>query len=443
MKKIVFLMLLLSAMAFGQDGKFDQLSFKCKDNQERPFILYSPKSLKGNEKKPLLIFLHGSVSNPELKKDPLKYMKASKMIQLSERGGFYLMFVYGQKGAAWFDSVGIDMINGEIDEAKKKFDIDENKVFLSGFSDGGSGVLYFSMVNPAPFAGFISMNGSLKVADKLGENEPFPANSNNRPLYIINTKEDALYPINQITPAIDYLKEFNANIIYKELEGNHEMSYLKTEQEHLLSFIKTTSSKPLDTVSWESSEGSNKNLKWISITKVDSLSVPKKWHNTYNLKVFNDKADFGLDYDYSYDGKGLKVKGFRNDTVTAKKMGIEKNDIVIIMEKDSITSAYSPYYYTAKKKAGDNTSVTVTRNDKTMVLSGKFNPGFCYEIFKHKSPSGKLKAIINDGEISIETSKISEISIDFNQLTGYNIRKIKINGEKIKSDFKGIQIIKI
>ena len=37
------------------------------------------------------------------------------------------------------------MVLDEINFVKENFPIDENKVFLSGFSDGASGVFYFSM----------------------------------------------------------------------------------------------------------------------------------------------------------------------------------------------------------------------------------------------------------------------------------------------------------
>ncbi|WP_103865927.1 PDZ domain-containing protein [Aquimarina sp. I32.4] len=443
MKKTIYFLILIINISFAQNGEYDQLTYKCSDNMDRPFIMYTPKKLDIKKPKPLLVYLHGSISNPNLKKDPLSYIKKSKLIELADKGEFYLLFSYGQKGATWFDSVGIDMVMGEIELAKKDFNINENKVFLSGFSDGGSGALYFSFIKPTEFSGFISMNGSLKVSSKLSNHSLFPANSNHKPLYIINTKDDMLYDIQQITPTIDYLKKYNKNIIYRELEGNHEMSYLKTEQDDIINFIKNTDRKPYDEISWESSDTLNTTINGISIVNIDTLAPRKVWHKPYQLKVFNNKANFGIKYDYSYQEKGLKVSHFVSDSSSAKRMGLKKGDIILMMEKDTITSPYSPYFYVHKKKAGDSTAILIQRNGKTKVIEGRFNNGYFYDIFKNEYSKSKLIATITRNKLSIKTSRVSELKINFNDLAPYNINQLEVNHKKVESKFQDTQIIRI
>ena len=77
------------------------------------------------------------------------------------------------------------------------------------------------MVYPEKFAGFIALNGNLKTNDPIGNYNVFPGNANHKPVYIINTKEDILYPINQIQSMVTYLKNYNDNSIYRELESYH------------------------------------------------------------------------------------------------------------------------------------------------------------------------------------------------------------------------------
>ncbi len=239
MKTLSYLTLLLfiTNLSFGQNGKFTELSYKCQDGKERPFIIYTPSDLSKDNSSPLLVYLHGGIANPNLKKDPLAYIKKSKLVELADEGKFYLLFSYGQQGATWFDAVGTDMILQEIKIAQQKLNINPNKIFLSGFSDGGSGVFFLSMTKPFPFAGFIAMNGSIAVAQKLGKQKLYPENTNHIPMYIINTTKDILYPLNQIEPTINYVKKYNKNIIFKTPKGNHDMGYLKTEQANLLNFI--------------------------------------------------------------------------------------------------------------------------------------------------------------------------------------------------------------
>ncbi|MEM1321531.1 MAG: phospholipase [Bacteroidota bacterium] len=444
MKKILYLLLLLtSTLALGQEETYTELTFKCKDQIERPFILYTPKAMDSKVERPLLVYLHGAISNPNLKKDPLAYIKKSKLIELADQGEFYLMFCYGQKGATWFDAVGMDMVMGEIREVQEQFNVDQQKIFLSGFSDGASGALYFSMTHPAPFAGFIAMNGSLRVAQKLGAFGTYPANANHKPIYIINTTGDMLYPLNQIEPTVDYLKQFNDHIIFKTPEGNHEMAYLQTEQEGLLSFMAEHTNQVPTEFSWEMSSLSNNTINWISITQIDTSSSPKAWHTPYQLKVFNSKADFGLNYDYAYQGKGLKVKGFKNDTCTSKRMGIKVDDIVLLMEQDTMASPYSPYFYTAKKTAGDPTSLTILREGKEQLISGKFNEGYYYEIFNTPRRSAKIAAKIKGHQLIIHTSNVAEIKIDMNAVRAYDVREVVVNDEIYPSKLEGDQVIKV
>ncbi|MEL6862812.1 MAG: phospholipase [Bacteroidota bacterium] len=446
MKKILIFSLVflwLFPVAFGQSGSFSEYQYTCKDGVARPYIIYSSKKTAEQEKAPLLIYLHGAISNKSLKKDPLAYIKKSKLLSLADKGAYHLLFCYGQKGATWFDTVGMDMVIGEMEEVIQKLNIDEQKVFLSGFSDGASGVLYFAMVHPAPFAGFIAMNGHLKVANNLGHTDLFPANMNGKALYIINTQSDVLYPLHQVRPTITYLKQYNPNITFKTPEGNHEMSYLEAETASLIAFIKKNQRMPLKKISWESSDPSSSAIDWLSIVQIDSLSKESKdWHQPYQLQVFNDKADFGLKYDYSYPGPGLKVSGFKNDTCTAKRMGIQKDDLLMMMEQDSMSSPYSPYYYVAKKRAGDSTSLTVQRADQTLEFKGVFNPGHYYEVFEQQQASAKLFAYRKGKKLVVTTSKVAAFRIDFDEMGGKEVREMEVNGEGYESSFRGVEVIK-
>ncbi len=264
MKKLLQLSLLLfiANFSFGQNGKFTELTYKCQDGKKRPFIVYTPDGVSQTEKRPLLVYLHGGISSPKLKKAPLAYMKKSKLVKLADEGKLYLLFSYGQKGATWFDAVGTDMVLSEIKAAQQKLNINPNKIFLSGFSDGGSGVFFLSMTKPFPFAGFIAMNGSIAVAQKLGKQKLYPENTNHIPMYIINTTKDILYPLNQIEPTINYLKRYNKNITFKTPKGNHDMGYLETEQANLLNFINENTKPVLTALSWETSTPYT-TIKWL------------------------------------------------------------------------------------------------------------------------------------------------------------------------------------
>ena len=64
---------------------------------------------------------------------------------------------------------------------KRRYNVDEDRVFLGGFSDGGSGSLIMGLYYPTPWAGLIDLSGSITVAIGAPD-EAFPANLSNRPV---------------------------------------------------------------------------------------------------------------------------------------------------------------------------------------------------------------------------------------------------------------------
>ena len=390
--------------------------YTCADGKVRPYVVYSPQG-ESKAPKPLLVFLHGAISSPELKAHPEEYVQKSPLLSLANAAGCYVLFPFGQQGATWFDHVGQQMVMDEIAQVKKQYAIDPNKVFLSGFSDGGSGVYYFSMTQPEPFAGFIAMNGSLKVASMLGEEALFPCNMNQKPLYILNTTEDILYPLDQIIPAVDFLKRDNPHIVFRTPKGNHFLSYLPEEQTSLVTFIKENTRKPLTHIVWETANISKINsIGWLRLSALSLDQAPASWHVPYpKVRIENNKADLGLKYDYTYQGKGLKVAGFKNDTVTAKRLGVKQGDILLSLERDSITSPMSPMLYMAKKKAGDPTQISVLREGTPLTLKGNFNAGYPYLLLKQPEKTAKIEAELIGRRVYIRTSRVADYHVDREQ----------------------------
>ena len=112
-KLFLYLFLVFPVVAMGQGGEFKEFSYPCKDQAERPYIVYVPENAKEVDELPLLVFLHGGISSSNLKSDPLAYIQQSPLLPLADAGPFLLLFPYGQKGAGWFDPIGTDMVLGE------------------------------------------------------------------------------------------------------------------------------------------------------------------------------------------------------------------------------------------------------------------------------------------------------------------------------------------
>jgi len=196
------------------------------DGVERPYLLFVPAKHDPARRMRTVIEMHGGVSRPKmLTHAELAEMKDSWAEQAA-KDGWILAYPAGQTGATWWDPVGSGMVLGILRETKRVYDVDDDAVFATGFSDGGSGSWFLAAAHPTPFAGFIPLNGHPSVAG-MGGVPIFARNFLNRPIYAINTDLDSLYPSAAMKPLVDAVKALGAPLAWREVKGfGHDATYI-------------------------------------------------------------------------------------------------------------------------------------------------------------------------------------------------------------------------
>lgn len=430
MKNIVILVASLvgNVLAYSQNGNFVEKKIVCKDSIERPFVIYTPENYQKDTQIPMVVFLHGAVGNPNLKSNPLYYAQQSNWLKLADEGNFMMVFPFGQKHTTWFDAVGTDMIQKIQTATIQEFSVNTNQVFLAGFSDGASGVMYQYLTNNSSYAGFFALCGSLNIAEKLGEISLYPTNANEKPIYIINTTEDPLYPVNQITKSIEHLQNYQSNVVYFTEEASHDMSYLENRSQEIIDFIKNNKKHTPFEINLSLDENVAISYSWLTINDF----IKEKLPIDYSVKIINDKADFGVSYDFSYQGDGLKIKSFKKDSAL-EKMGAKVGDVILKMGEIAMENGYSPFGYLPYKKASDEAEVTLLRNEEKIVLKGTFNPAKEYSIF-NKQPNAVIHAKIVNDELIINCKGVQSFSIHQNLLPK-TISTFILNDKKMNAVF--------
>src|SRR4029434_9934930 len=107
--------------------------------------------------------------------------------------GSRILCALGQRGATWFDQVGRANLLAQLAAVKRQYNIDEDRVFLGGFSDGGSGALVMGLYDRTRWPCFYALSGSI-IAASIAPDEAFPANLANRPVHAANGGIDPLFP---------------------------------------------------------------------------------------------------------------------------------------------------------------------------------------------------------------------------------------------------------
>jgi acetyl esterase/lipase len=98
--------------------------------------------------------------------------------------------------ARWWSEDQLANLRILLSTAKHSYNIDENRVTLSGVSDGGTGAFYVALRDTTPYASFLPLIGSMMV---LGHpmfelDDLYPNNLLAKPFFVVNGGRDPLYP---------------------------------------------------------------------------------------------------------------------------------------------------------------------------------------------------------------------------------------------------------
>src|SRR5262249_16407424 len=122
----------------------------------------------------------------------------------------------------WWGNDQLLNVRESLDLVKRQYNIDENRVVLSGVSDGGTGAYYVAMRDTTPFAAFLPLNGFWGVLanhDLQVDGPLYPGNLRNKPFFIVNGERDPLYPTSIVEPAIEHYKRIGVTVDYRPQAG--------------------------------------------------------------------------------------------------------------------------------------------------------------------------------------------------------------------------------
>jgi predicted esterase len=221
----------------GQDTVF----LKGTDGKKRALGLHVPVDYTPVKPVPLLIWLHGGVHGTRQHRGA---EVAHYFARESDSCYFIFAAVSGEQGATWFDETGIKNILESLEYIRSHYNIDDDRVFLAGVSDGGSACYVSGSLYPDNFAGYIVCSGSPGLARVLGL--PFlPVNMKLRKWFVIHGGRDRLYPGEAVQPVIEGLAGQGVAVQFHYYENlGHGLDYMPMEKPHVLRFIREARRDP-------------------------------------------------------------------------------------------------------------------------------------------------------------------------------------------------------
>ena len=166
-----------------------------------PYALFLPESSGPDETIPLVVVLHGLGSNG-----------ANTLPAWVERlGKKVAVLCPTYPMGAWWARPAEEMVLNLIDETREKYNIDSDRVFLAGLSNGAIGAYMIGMFYPDRFAGLIPIAGSITPRYMH-----FLVNLRNTPIYMIQGAHDPIFPIQLSRRIHKILSDMKYPVRYRE-----------------------------------------------------------------------------------------------------------------------------------------------------------------------------------------------------------------------------------
>jgi len=308
------------------------------DAGEYFYTLDVPQSYDPARAYQVRVQLHGGVGRLETNSPP----RPGSNARLAGVEQIYVM-PYAWRDAPWWSGRQVENVRSILDLVKRSYNVDENRVVLSGVSDGGTGAYYLAMRETTPFASFLPLNGFIQVLENetaAADGDLFPNNLLNKPLFIVNGGRDPIYPASVVSPVVEHLKTGGVDLVYRpQPNAGHDTSWWPEIQDSFERFVASHPRVPLpDSLTWESGPPNiPSRVHWLIIDRLGEQ--PKQatdaGANTaaplpdLNRMSTRPVPDFGI------RGSGARVNRVIRDS-NAEQIGLRPGDVVVTINNQPV-----------------------------------------------------------------------------------------------------------
>lgn len=189
------------------------------------FVEYSP-AIK-TDKLPLILQLHGAGERGNGNED-LALVDINGFSNMIKDAEYECIFIMPQCPLDSFWAAKVESLLEFISQLKRKFNIDEKRIYLTGLSMGGYGTWFTAMAKPELFAA---------IAPVCGGGMAWNASTLNMPIWAFHGSEDDVVSPYHSDEMVEKLKENNANVKYTRVNGVGHNVWENAYNEQLLEWM--------------------------------------------------------------------------------------------------------------------------------------------------------------------------------------------------------------
>jgi poly(3-hydroxybutyrate) depolymerase len=234
-------------------------------------IVEVPADYRPSRKWPVRVSLHGGVGRSAPRPgDP----PARALTNRIPGAGEIVIHPRSWASAEWWRWEQVENVLRLLDRVKREYNVDESRVYVTGISDGGTGVYFFGMRAATPWAACLPLNGHPSVLanpDTGADGELYAANLSNCPLYIVNGGRDPLYPASSVLPLVEMLRHGGVPLVFHvHPDAGHDVSWWPQERPRYEAFLAehARAAHPAQ-ISWETDRTDRYNrFRWLVIDRL-------------------------------------------------------------------------------------------------------------------------------------------------------------------------------
>ncbi|HNX75983.1 MAG TPA: PHB depolymerase family esterase [Candidatus Rifleibacterium sp.] len=378
------------------------------DGVERPWVVYLPGSAALARPRALLVALHGGVSRQSIYENPVEVVRESPRLALARSQGWVLLFPFGQEGATWWDDVGMTNVRQLIRNVKHHVCIDDDRVYLAGFSDGASAGFLNAMLQPDDFAAVVALNGHMGAGSLDADLPLYAPNLAMTPVYAVTTADDDLFPTRRMAPAFEMATRAGARLEWRRLPGTHAFDYHASEMPLIARFLRQNRRNPSpDHIFWETGDRAYGTCRWLAITDLGPTGLAD-WHVEHNCIMTSEVITWGFSGIRANDG--IKVSRVDRHGY-AEAIGMRIGDVLRRAGGREITDSFSLQAAKEEARCGEPFEFVVKRDGRSVRLPGILPQPEMYYLFARQVPSAAVRAIRADNSFKIETSGVTRLQL--------------------------------
>lgn len=319
--------------------------------------------------------------------------------------------------AQWWEPAQDENLAAILDAVKRSYNVDENRVVLSGVSDGGTAAYYVAMRETTPYASFLPLNGFIMVLRNrdLGiRGALFPHNLANKPFFVVNGGKDPLYPAARVEP---YLKQFAAGgltMTYApQPEAGHNTSWWPTVKDDVERYVAAHPRLPHPArLTWQTDSTSTRNrAHWVVIDRLTTVSAgaatPGAAVPDLNDFVAGEELNFGV------RAEGMRVTGVLPGS-NAQTFGFRPGDIVRRINGRDLPEALELTDFLGIYPPAEALHFEVERGTATVDLKGAYQPALRPRItplFPTPPSAGRVDLVRDGNTITATTRGVAAFTL--------------------------------